>query len=280
MSLRSEADKLIGKNADSLTKLIMVNVIVFILANILSNIPGTRAWVDYVSLPSSLGLFIKYPWTLFTYMFVHVNFMHLLFNMLWLYWIGIIFSDFLGQTRLVYTYILGGLAGGILYLLTAPVLYPGGVYGMLIGASAGVMAIIVAAAMLVPDYEIMLLFFGRVKLKYLALAAFILSTLIDFSVNSGGKISHVGGAIYGAVFLWQYRKGVDISGGFAGFIKKIGSFFNREKRKSAKAAKSKITSSRDKQRRIDEILDKISRAGYDSLSKEEKDFLFKSSKEN
>ncbi len=283
MSLRTEADKLLGRNADSLTRLIMVNVIVFIIANILSSIPGTKFIVDnYLSLPSSFSLLAGHPWTLFTYMFVHVSFMHILSNMLWLYWIGIIFADFMGQTRLVYTYILGGIAGGILYIATFPVLYPTGAYGLLIGASAGVMAIIIAAAMLVPDYELMLLLFGRVKLKYLAIAAFILTSVIDFNSNSGGKISHFGGAIYGAIFLWQYRKGNDISGGFANFIKGIGDFFKGKRSKKARPMKNKFqtSNSRDRQRRIDEILDKISRSGYDSLSKEEKEFLFKSSKEN
>ena len=281
MSFRQEADKLLGRNADSLTRLIMINVIVFILANIFTNIPGTREWVNYVSLPSSFAMWARYPWTIFTYMFVHVNFMHLLSNMLWLYWIGIIFVDFMGTKRLIYTYILGGIAGGLLYMATSPLLYPDS-FSFLIGASAGVMAVIVAAAMLVPDYEIMLLFFGRVKLKYLALAAFILSSVIDFSVNSGGKISHVGGALYGALFLWQYRKGVDISGGFADFIGNIGNIFKRKKLKktSVNRNRANVSDSHEKQKRIDEILDKISRSGYDSLSKDEKEFLFKSSKNN
>jgi membrane associated rhomboid family serine protease len=288
MTLRQEADKLLGRSADSLTKLIMVNVIVFVIANILNAIPGTKFIVDdYLSLPPSFSLLARYPWTLFTYMFVHVGFMHILSNMLWLYWIGIIFADFMGQTRLVYTYILGGIAGGILYIATFPLLYPRvdtSIVGnaTLIGASAGVMAVIVAAAMLVPDYELMLLLFGRVKLKYLAIAAFILTSVIDFGINSGGKVSHFGGAIYGAIFLWQYRKGNDISGGFANFIKGIGDFFKGKRNKKARPMKNKFqtSNSRDRQRRIDEILDKISRSGYDSLSKEEKEFLFKSSKEN
>lgn len=281
MTLRQEADKLLGRNADSLTRLIMINVIVFILANIFVNIPATSGWVNYVSLPSSFSMLARYPWTLFTYMFVHVSFMHMLTNMLWLYWIGIIFIDFMGQKRMVYTYILGGIAGGLLYIATSPLLYPDQ-FSVLIGASAGVMAVIVAAAMLVPDYEIMLLFFGRVKLKYLAIAAFILSSVIDFSINSGGKISHVGGALYGALFLWQYRKGIDISGKFGDFINNLPNIFKRKKIKKTHINRqyAQSANARDKQKRIDEILDKISKSGYDSLSKDEKEFLFKSSKEN
>ena len=283
MSLRTEVDKLLGRNADSVTRLIMVNVVVFIIANILHVIPATSGWNGYITLPGTFSALAKQPWTLFTYMFVHIDFWHLVSNMLWLYWIGIIFTDFLGQKRLVYTYILGGLAGGLLYVgvtsLTVPPLYSG--MERLLGASAGVMAIIVAAAMLVPNYEIMLLFFGRVKLKYLAIAAFILTSIIDFNQNTGGKVSHIGGALYGAIFLWQYRKGTDISGSFGDFINNIGHIFTRKRVKKAKPVKNaSSSSSRDKQKRVDEILDKISRSGYDSLSKEEKDFLFKQSKGN
>ncbi len=286
MSLKEEANKLLGRNAESLTRLIMINVIVFIIANILNSIPGTRFLLNYVSLPYSFALLARYPWTLFTYMFVHVSFMHIFSNMLWLYWIGIIFSDFMGQRRLVYTYILGGIAGGLLYVATFPLLYPvpfiasPDSYPTLIGASAGVMAVIVAAAILVPDYELMLLLLGRVKLKYLALGAFILSSVIDFSVNSGGKIAHFGGALYGILFITQYKKGTDISGKFGDFIESIGRFLTFKRRKKKPKSKGKVVHMYDKQRRIDEILDKISRSGYDSLSKDEKDFLFKSSKDN
>jgi len=281
MSLRTEADKLLGRNADSLTRLIMVNIIVFVLANILENIPATANWVPYISLPSSFTLLARQPWSLFTYMFVHVSFMHILFNMLWLYWIGIIFTDFMGTTRLVYTYILGGLAGGLLYMLVSTIIAPSSV-GLLIGASAGIMAVIVATAILVPDYEMMLLFFGRVKLKYLAIAAFILTSIIDLNQNTGGKVSHIGGAIYGAIFLWQYRKGTDISGAVGDFINSILSFFTRKRSRSSRSMKTKgkMINIYDKQKKVDEILDKISHSGYDSLTKEEKDFLFKASKDH
>jgi membrane associated rhomboid family serine protease len=280
MSLRTEADKLLGRNADSLTRLIMVNIIVFVLANILENIPATASWVSYISLPSSFTLLARQPWSLFTYMFVHVSFMHILFNMLWLYWIGIIFTDFMGTTRLVYTYILGGIAGGLLYMLVSNIIAPSSI-GLLIGASAGIIAVIVATAILVPDYEMMLLFFGRVKLKYLAIAAFILTSIIDLNQNTGGKVSHIGGAIYGAIFLWQYRKGIDISGTVGDFTNNILNFFTRKRSKSARLMKTKgkVVNMYDKQKKVDEILDKISHSGYDSLTKEEKDFLFKASKD-
>jgi membrane associated rhomboid family serine protease len=281
MSFRSEIDNLLGKNAAVLTRLIVINIIIFIIANLLKNVSSFAGPLHYVTLPSSLREFIREPWSLFTYMFVHVELWHMVFNMLWLYWIGRIFVEFMGQQRLLQVFIFGGLAGGLLFLLTYNTVlssYP----SELLGASAGVMAVIIATAVLVPDYTIFLILIGPVKLKYLAIASFILSSIIDFSVNSGGKIAHIGGASYGLLYMWQYRKGNDISGGVINFFKRIGSIFTRSK--SAKHMKvsysrREANNKENKQRKIDEILDKISKSGYESLSKEEKDFLFKSSKE-
>jgi hypothetical protein len=149
------------------------------------------------------------------------------------------------------------------------------------GASAGIMAVIIAIAALIPDYEMNLLFIGPVKLKWVALASFIITSVVDFSVNSGGKVAHIGGAFYGLLYTWQYRKGNDFVQKLSTIFSSIGNIF-----KSSKNKKIKLTHSRggravpEKQRRIDDILDKISRSGYESLSKEEKDFLFKSSKES
>lgn len=223
MSFRSEIDKLFGRNAGALTKIIIINIVVFVLANITVQIPGGAPIVyDYLALPSSLTALAHHPWTLFTYMFVHVNTMHLIFNMLWFYWLGIVFTDFMSSKRLVYTYIFGGIAGGLLFVLFSNAIHQP---GNLIGASAGVMAVIVATAILVPDYEFNLLFFGRVKLKYLAIAAFVLSSVVDFSVNSGGKVSHVGGAIYGIIYMWRYKKGTDFAT-IADDLKKLPVYLN------------------------------------------------------
>jgi membrane associated rhomboid family serine protease len=282
MSFKSEIDKLLGKNAGMLTKLIVINIIVFILANIFVNIPGLGGYVyDYFALPSSLHQLLYRPWTLITYMFLHVQTMHLIFNMLWFYWFGIIFTDFMGSKRLLYTYLLGGIAGGLLFIIFSNIFMP---FSNLIGASAGIMAVIVATAILVPDYELHLLFFGAVKLKYLAIGAFVLTSLVDFSVNSGGKVSHIGGALYGILYMTQYRKGMDYAMIVASFFQKIGNIFkgNRTgtklKSKGGSGLKQKNALGDEKQKKIDAILDKISASGYDALTKEEKDFLFKSTK--
>ncbi len=282
MSFREEIDKLLGRRADMLTRLIVINIIVFILANIAVHIPGLGDYVyDYLALPSSLHKLLFRPWTLITYMFLHVETMHLIFNMLWFYWFGIIFTDFMGSKRLVYTYILGGIAGGLLYIIFSNVFMPG---GYLLGASAGIMAVIVATALLVPDYELRLIFFGPVKLKYLAIGAFVLTSLVDFSVNSGGKVSHIGGALYGILYMSKYRKGTDYAEIVSGFVTKIKNLFAMKKsgpklkKSGGSGSKQKSTSGDEKQKKIDAILDKISASGYDALTKEEKDFLFKSTK--
>jgi hypothetical protein len=205
--------------------------------------------------------------------------------MLWLYWLGKIFTEYLGSKRLVALYILGGISGGLLYMF-ASILFPLYFYNtFLLGASAGVMAIVIAIAVLLPEYKIHLMFFGAVPLKYLALTSFILTSILDFSQNTGGKISHIGGALFGLIFMLQYKKGNDIVQPVVDILDWITSLFTRKAR--IKVSYSKKFSDDDynasqkvKQQKIDAILDKISKAGYESLTKQEKDFLFKVSGKN
>lgn len=283
MSLRSEIDKLLGKRADMLTKLIVINITIFILANILNEIFKVAGYgEDFISnflvLPSSLHVLLRRPWTLITYMFLHVQLMHIIYNMLWFYWFGIIFTDFMNGKKLLYTYLLGGISGGILFIVSSNIFLPA---ASLIGASAGVMAVIVATAFLVPDYQLHLIFFGPVKLKYLAIAAFILTSVVDFTSNSGGKVSHMGGALYGMLYIYQVRRGRDYAEIVSGFFNGISNLFKAKpklKKTGGSGIKQTKAAADEKQKKIDAILDKISSSGYDALSKEEKDFLFKSSK--
>ena len=281
MSFKDEIEKLLGRRADMLTRLIVINIIIFILANIVVHIPGLGEYVyDYLALPSSLHKLVYRPWTLFTYMFLHIEPMHLIYNMLWFYWFGIIFTDFMGAKRLLYTYILGGIAGGLLFIIVSTVFPVGGV---LLGASAGIMAVIIATAILVPDYELRLIFFGPVKLKYLALAAFVLTSLVDFTSNSGGKVSHIGGALYGMLYMLQYKKGTDFAQVVSNFLTGVKNLFTpskgaKIKKSGGSGIKQNKSNASEKQKKIDAILDKISASGYDALTKEEKDFLFKSTK--
>ena len=203
-------------------------------------------------------------------MFVHTDLLHVLFNLLWLYWMGNIFLEYIGSRQLLFVYIMGGMCGGILFVLLSEFINS----SFLIGASASVMAIVVAIAVLLPEYTIHLMFIGPVRLKYVALISFILTTVIDLSQNTGGKIAHVGGALFGYLYMVQYKKGNDISKLFTSLFKKS----------NMKVAYKKNISDDDYsinkialQKRVDAILDKISKSGYESLNKEEKEVLFKAS---
>ncbi len=276
---------------NGLNRLILVNVIIFLIVNIVDailKIAGSPVEVEgFLMLPSSSTGFMEHFWTLFTYMFLHKEFFHIFFNMIWLYSIGSIFAEFMGSKRLVAVFVLGGLAGGLLFLLIANVFPNPYLSGPMLGASAGVMAVVVATAVYAPNLMMNVFFLGPVRLKYIALTAFVLNSLLDLSSNTGGKIAHIGGAAFGLIYALQYRKNNDLTRGLTGILDSLLSVFRFKPRSHVKVAykrpvsdavynETKVTD----QRRINEILDKISRAGYESLSKEEKDFLFNSSRKN
>jgi len=276
---------------NGLNRLLLVNVIVFIAANLCKGILGLSGYsfmpVEVnMALASDFSFFVEHFWTLFTYMFPHLDFFHIFFNMLWLYSIGTVFSEFLGSKRLVGVYVLGGLAGGLLFIAIGSLLPGTHAGGILLGASAGVMAIVIAAAVYSPNLVMNVFLLGPVRLKYIALVCFILTSLIDIdSVNTGGKISHIGGAAFGLLFAWQYRKGNDLSRGITGIFDSVLHLFSRRPKSSIKVAYKRAVPDDvynemkvNEQKRVNEILDKISRSGYDSLSKEEKDFLFHASR--
>jgi membrane associated rhomboid family serine protease len=280
------------RNGSSLTRLIYINIAVFILitlsaaAGFLLNNPETSDKVlDFLSVPSSLRALILRPWTIITYMFVHKDIWHILFNMLWLYWFGTIFLEYLDQRKLVAVYLLGGICGAIVYILSFNIFpaFTGLVAdSVAIGASASVMAIVIAIAAYVPDYTIHLFLFGRIKIKYMALAIFVLTSVMDFSVNSGGKLAHMGGALFGYLYTLNLRQGRDIGKRINSAIDFFATIF--KPRRKLKVTHKRTVSEYDynkmkaeQQVRINSILDKISKGGYDSLTKEEKETLFKES---
>ncbi|HET7819475.1 MAG TPA: rhomboid family intramembrane serine protease [Bacteroidia bacterium] len=278
-----------SSRGNGLTRIIVINVLIFILLNLLDTVFKLKgdnlSLLYWLAIPGDIYLAISHVWTLVTYMFIHEGLMHILFNMLWLYWIGSIFVEYAGGKRLVGVYLLGGLSGGLLYLIVA-FLAPLYFYNtFLLGASAGVMAVVIATAVLLPDYTINLLFFGPVRLKYVALASFILTSVLDISQNTGGKIAHIGGALFGVFFMLQYKNGKDMTKPITILLDRVQSLFKKSSRIRVSYRK-KITDDEysinqlNKQKRIDEILDKISKSGYDALTKEEKDFLFKVSGRN
>jgi membrane associated rhomboid family serine protease len=219
------------RDGSNLTKLIYINIAVFILITVvavvgflLNNPLVSETALNIFSVPSSFNALIVKPWTIVTYMFLHKDIWHILFNMLWLYWFGRIFLEYLDQRKLVAVYLLGGISGALLYILSFNI-FPAfsGVVAesVAIGASASVMAIVIAIAAYVPDYTVQLFLFGRIKIKYMALAIFILTSIMDFSVNSGGKLAHIGGALFGYLYTLNLRQGRDIGKG----INKILDFF-------------------------------------------------------
>ena len=280
------------RHGNSLTRLIYINIAVFLLITIsaiigfLVNNPGiSDKALDLLSVPSSFKTLFLKPWTIITYMFTHKDIWHILFNMLWLYWFGSIFLEYLDQRKLVAVYLLGGISGAVVYILSFNIfpVYTGIVAeSVAIGASASVMAVVIAIAAYVPDYVVQLFLLGRVKIKYMALAIFVLTSIMDFSVNSGGKLAHIGGAFFGYFFSVNLRQGRDIGRRFNLVIDFFSTILKPRKKlrvthrnPATEYEYNKIKS--EHQDQINKILDKISKGGYDSLTKEEKETLFKES---
>jgi membrane associated rhomboid family serine protease len=280
------------RSGNSLIKLIYINIGVFLLISLaaiigflLNNPAVSEISLAQLSVPASLRILLLKPWTLFTYMFTHKDIWHILFNMLWLYWFGKIFLEYLDQRKLVAVYLLGGISGAVVYVLSFNIFpaFTGLVAeSVAIGASASVMAVVIAAAAYVPDYSINLFLLGRVKIKYMALAIFILTSIMDFSVNSGGKLAHIGGALLGYLYALNLKRGRDIGKGFNRIIDFFATIFKPRKRMRVTYKKPASDYDFNKrkaehQARINAILDKISKGGYDSLTREEKDILFSES---
>lgn len=232
---------------------------------------------------------IRKPWTLFSYMFVHEGFLHLLFNMLWLFWFGRIFIDMLKGKRLFAVYALGGIFGALFAVAgfaVIPALHQNMVGAVpMIGASAAVIAIVVATATYFPNYQVYLLLFGQVRLKYLAIVMVALDIISLPDFNFGGALAHLGGALFGFVWAWQLKQGNDIAAWFVRLCDWVMKLFEPQSkmRVTYRNQKSNISDVQYEevghkvaasQTEIDAILDKISKNGYDSLTKKEKDLLF------
>ena len=288
------------KSRAVLPRLILINAAVWMAISLvrvltfLINIPDatfTNYIVNYFALPADTTMLMHRPWTLVTYMFLHIEIWHILFNMLWLYWFGKIFLEYLNSRQLLVTYLLGGFAGGALYVLAYnlfPVFKPGLAQSSALGASAAVMAIVTAISFYVPNYSIYMLFLGRIKIFYIAIILFILDFFMIRSNNAGGHIAHIGGALYGFAFVLFLKHGMDFSKLFKGG-NTIKSMFRKKRSHVRPTGNSGGRPLSDEeyniqkkfdQKRMDDILDKISKSGYESLSKEEKEFLFHSGNKN
>ena len=286
-----------------LAKFIFINagafIIIRLLYIILSFFIKEPSFLEYIEAPSSLTLMMRRPWTIFTYMFVHFDFLHILFNMLWLYWFGKIFLIFFTGRQLGGLYILGGIAGVALFLIcynTLPFLKQYSENSFLAGASASVMAIVFAVSFYRKEHRINLLLIGSIKLIYLAIGVFLLDLIAITSENAGGHIAHIGGSLFGILFASQYNKGKDISSFMNRLIDKFVNLISKKPqfktyRQDKKNANKKNNNGRrpetddeylrrrkEDERIIDVILDKLKRSGYESLSTEEKKKLFDASR--
>lgn len=242
----------------------------------------------YLTIPASVKTLLFRPWTLLTHMFVHAGFLHIIFNMMWLYFGGTLFLTFHDSKKLLSTYLLGGFTGALFFILGMnlfPVFQASVPYSFAEGASAAVLAIIVAVATTAPNYVVRLVLLGPVKLKYIAIVSVLLDVLLIPGGNAGGHMGHLGGAFFGFVYASQLKQGRDLT---VDFVKPY--FWLREKwanrTNQIKVVHRKPKSDYDynaekasKQEQVDAILDKIKRSGYDSLSANEKEILFKASKE-
>jgi hypothetical protein len=219
-------------------------------------------------------------------MFTHKDFLHVLFNILWLYWFGIIFLQYFDGKKLVGVYLLGGLAGA-LFFVTAYNLFPvftqNHIQAVALGASASVTAIVIAIAFYVPDFTMNLMFVGRVKIIYIAIGMLVLSTIISFPKNPGGMIAHLGGAALGYFYTFRYKQGKDITAGINKLLEKLFALFRPKPKIRVTHRKSETdldynARKGEEQKEVDRILDKIAKSGYSSLSSKEKEILFRQSK--
>lgn len=275
-----------------LKKLIFINVAVFILIRLLGVLLLLFNLQDfplllYLQLPASPMTLLSRPWTLFTYMFTHFELLHILFNMLWLYWFGDLFLRFFNERQLGGLYVLGGLAGALLFIVCYnlfPYFREVSAFSFLMGASASVMAIVFAVSFFRKEIEINLLLIGRIKLIYLALFTLAVDLLAITSDNAGGHIAHIGGALFGIWFASRYAQRKDLTAPINRFIDKLVNLGKRKPKMSVtyggRSNKDWEYNARKQQEvaNIDAILDKLKRSGYGSLSADEKKQLFDASK--
>jgi membrane associated rhomboid family serine protease len=285
-----------------LSRLILVNIAVFILVylsqlycylfNILPDISlcglPVSKFTYWLAVPSSTGAILSRPWTVFTYMFLHENFWHIFLNMVMFYFAGKLFMQYLGEKKLLATYIFGGLTGALFYIIAFnffPVFSDIKNCSIAIGASASVLAILVAIAFYIPDFTVNLFMVFRVKMKYIALAFIIIDLFSIQKDNPGGHIAHLGGALWGFIYIVSLKKKTDIFSVFNPLLKFFRNLFSTRPKLRVEYKKERPLSDdeynrirAEKQKKMDSILDKISQKGYDSLSKEEKEFLFSGNK--
>ncbi|APZ48143.1 rhomboid family intramembrane serine protease [Polaribacter reichenbachii] len=263
-------------------KLIFINITIFVVTIIVSVIQGLYEgqinWlVDWFSLDDDISSLYKKPWSIITYGFLHADFLHVLMNLMVLYFIGNLFLEYFTQKQLLSFYLLGTFFGGVLFIFSQNYfpLFQGKI-SLLVGASAGISAIFIGIATYIPNYQLKLRFIGFVKLWHLAAIWIGLDVIGLIGDNAGGNFAHLGGALFGFLYV-KKASNTEIK-----LFDKIADLFKTKKKSPLKTVhKSKVkkkTNTNLNQQQIDEILDKISKSGYDTLTKAEKDFLFRQGK--
>lgn len=282
--------KLHYKTGGIVTRLIFWNVALFVLPwllfGLLSLLGITIDYIQYVSLSSNPAILLWKPWSLLSYSFFHSGIMHIVFNMIVLNFSGRLFMTYFTSKQLFGLYVLSAIFAGITYIL---VFYVLNISAPIVGASAAIMAILVATTTYYPLMDLRLLIIGNVKLWHITAVIIIVDLMQLRSENMGGHISHLAGAFFGFIFIKLLQNGTDLSKIVSGVLdffenllkkdsttpfKKVHKNYSKPLERSV----SKIVTKDKSQQQIDEILDKISQSGYDSLSKEEKEFLFKTGK--
>ncbi len=280
-------------------QLIVINVAVFLAMGVIyvfSTVGGAE-WIysivsNQFTIPPKFADFLLRPWTIVTYAFSHslTDIFHILFNMLIFYWFGKLFIEYLGNDKLVALYVLGAVAGGIIYLLvynTIPYFIERSGFSGMVGASAAVYAIVTGAAVLLPNYTFYLLFLGPVRIKYIAGFYIVLSFLGSVGSNAGGNIAHLGGALMGFIYIKQLQVGIDWGAWVTATLDWIKGLFKPRSHVKVSYRKEEPKKTKDRrasgpkkasQEEIDAILDKISERGYESLTSDEKEKLFNASK--
>lgn len=276
------------KYGSPVTRLLYINIIIFIVFGLIHTIfwiagrePSYYVFSEWFKAPSYLPELLIKPWSVITYMFFHEDFFHIAFNMLGLYWFGRLFLEFFNKRQLVGLYLIGGIFGYLLFVAGYYSLIPlRNNFSPILGASASVLAILAGVAFSRPNYSIYMMFFGQVKLKYLALIYILLDVISMAKGNAGGHIAHLGGMFAGWIFALRLQKNSDITIGVNRILDFFATLFKPRKR--LKVSHRKPANDYDykkakasEQKEIDAILDKISRSGYDSLNKAEKEMLFK-----
>jgi membrane associated rhomboid family serine protease len=266
------------KIADVPQKLIFINILVFLLSIVFffKFFSGAFVYPTWLALSSDYKEVVWFPWTLLTYSFLHASVIHLLFNLIFLYFISTLFYTFFNTRQFLTVYFLGSVFAAFVYLI----------YGFLfnhisliVGASGSVMAVFIAVAAYTPNMPLKLPFIGFVKIWHIAVFYIFVDLLYLLSDNTGGHVAHLSGSLVGFVFATLMRKGIDISAIFIFKKKKNTTFKKVYKNKPQKKYQStRVSDVNFTQRQIDEILEKISKSGYDSLTKEEKEFLFAANK--